>query len=243
MLRGLGLTSVNLVGCVFHSLLVLRTSVLAGQEEYRPVLRDLLDPRTAGLGIQIRTMVVDDSASSSGQLMQPPSVSALLNGSYAEYFHCAHDVTDHWLFNSTDTASDATGSTTKVLWFLLSDSQTVRSAASDRWGVHRARTNSGFYLRTLMLPALLGHVALADSPGLTSAIFHHALVEQFLYSLCQRHILSHFSGFARIPLMLGMRATHAYELSPEEQRPGYLSCLSERQAASLEAVAASYSQV
>jgi hypothetical protein len=65
-------------------------------------------------------------------------------------------------------------------------------------------------------------------------LFQHSLVEQFLYSACQRYILSHTSGFVRMALLLGMRTTSAFVLPLDEEGRANQQCVDDKTASSVD---------
>ena len=239
-MRSWGLSEDTVTGCVYHSLWVLRADGLMGQRGYESVLAHLLDPSNVGVGIQVRTWAdagFTDIKTEDGSehlrerlpTQAPPSVVLSSNGVQG-FFHCAHDVSD-----AVRESSANEGGQVRVnpVWLLVADDDEVRRAAVARWGSPYASGSSPLRLLTLQMPSLLGHSSLAD-PSSQLLFQQHAAVEQFLYSLCEWHIISRWSGFGRLPAAVGMKRRRVFALSllPEERQSS--SCLdAERDAMSI----------
>ena len=153
------------------------------------------------------------------------------------YFHCAADASD-------SLRQDATGENAVVypVWLLMADDERLRSAAVARWGGSAAMpskappatslallsstaagpatnaavpTSPPAALLTFTVPQLLGHSSLGDYQS-QLLYQQHAIAEQTLFSLCAAHVISRYSGFGRLPAVLGMEARRVYGVSHVE---------------------------
>jgi len=222
-LKQWGLTPHTIVGCVYHSFWTVRLSTLISHSGYAVPFATLLHRDTVGVGIQIRTW--DDGAFdvTSDQNGQPHkltnqvvdnSTAAILSKEGLQgYFHCAHDVSD-----AVKERGKQAGKEVKPVWLLMADDVNVRRAAIRKWG--------GEGLVTLQVDELLGHSSLGD-PSLQLLYQQHALVDQYLFSLCQHHVISRYSGFGRLPAVLGMRGRAVYGMDYREEYRRTMVCMSE----------------
>ena len=278
-LKDMGLTSDNIVGCVYHSLWTVRLSTLTSYEGYEAGYSTLLREDVRGVGVQIRTwndqafadlneagtkqqeeqrgrdraeeerLKRDDPAFLAARerkraeearrlartARQAQIKTLTTNGVYG-YFHCAADVSDSM-------RQDAAGEDEPVypVWLLMADDERLRSAAVARWGraaadpskpppatslsllsstASAAATSPASQapppaLITFTVPQLLGHSSLGDYES-QLLYQQHAIVEQTLFSLCTAHVISRYSGFGRLPAVLGMRGRRVYGVSHVE---------------------------
>ena len=233
-MRSWGLTEDLVTGCVYHSLWVLRADGLMGQRGYEGAISHLLEPGNVGVGIQVRSWddgAFDDVSTEDGRRHvrdraprdASPSVVLSRDGTQG-FFHCAHDISD-----AVREQSAARGSSrANPIWLLVADDDQLREAAIAKWGLAAPQAggaSSG--LLTLRMPSLLGHSSLAEESS-RPLFQQHALVEQFLYSLCDWHILSRWSGFGRLPAALALKRRRVFALSPVPEEKQAMSCLDSR---------------
>ena len=219
-LQNLGLTSETIFGCVYHSFLIIRLSVLTSRVEYESVTTTLLHVDNFPLGIQIRTFDADTSAN--GQLQVQANIEALLP--VKEFFRCAQEQSD--AFRGVRNSGQ---SIRRPVWFLMTDNTSISAAAEERWGapsVDYSSANLGVTVQliNLRIPSLLGHAARGD-PSLQFMFTQHAYVEQTLFSFCNKHIITKNSGFGRVPSALGMVASHVIRMPSYEVHRREVSCL------------------
>ena len=226
LMAQLGLTQLNAAGCLYHSLLTLRQHALVSASEYAPVLSQLLDAETTAIGLQIRTALIEKWEDRNGQSLKAAAVDDLLPPLVWSYFRCAQDISD-------GLRSSARGAQ-RMVWLLVTDSQRVRTSALARYGQHQqpqrqqeAQTCPLPHLTTVMIPELLGHAA-SGLASLQLSMWQHSMVEQLLFSLCHRHVISHTSGFGRLPSILNMNTPLVYQMSPELADKPSANCVDER---------------
>jgi hypothetical protein len=195
-LRSLRLTVETAVGCVAHSLFTLRLSVLLHQFTYEPVIRQLIAPSTQSIGIQIRSWhdhVFLHSTNTSND------IATLTQFGTQGFFHCAMDISDTLQIEHP---------THRILWFLVSDDADIRMAAVRRWGTDR--------VLSLVSEDVLGHSNAVDL-DLGYLFMRHALVEQWIFSLCGFAVLSQASGYGRWPALLALRGRSVFMLNNDQQ--------------------------
>ena len=219
-LQNLGLTSETIFGCVYHSFLIIRSSVLTSRVEYESVTTTLLHSDNFPLGIQIRTFDADTSAN--GQLQVQANIEALLP--VKEFFRCAQEQSD--AFRGVRNSRE---SIRRPVWFLMTDNTSISAAAEERWGapsVNYSSANPGVAVQliNLRIPSLLGHAARGD-PSLQFMFTQHAYVEQTLFSFCNKHIITKNSGFGRVPSALGMVASNVIRMPSYEVHRREVPCL------------------
>ena len=162
------------------------------------------------------------------------------NGVYG-YFHCAADVSD-----SLRQDAIASAETVYPVLLLMADDERLRSAAVVRWGQYAAipsapPTSLALLspsataaipqppppgLLTFTVPHLLGHSSLGDYQQ-QLLYQQHAIVEQTLFSLCTSHIISRYSGFGRLPAVLGMHGRRVYGLTHVDGERERSACMDE----------------
>ena len=64
--------------------------------------------------------------------------------------------------------------------------------------------------------------------ALTLQFQQHALVEQLLFALCQHHVISGYSGFGRLPAVLGMRGRPVFGMDYREEVRQRAVCMDEK---------------
>ena len=225
-----GLRVPTIVGCVYHSLWMVRLSTLISHSGYAAPFATLLHRTSVGIGIQIRTwddgafdMQSDQNGKPHHKQTHPmlsdnsSSSTILTHQAVHGYFHCAHDVSD-----SVRERGVAAGREVKPVWLLMADDVHVRRAAVHKWG----SSSSSHVLLTLQIPSLLGHSSLGD-PALQLLYQQHALVEQYLFSLCEHHVISKYSGFGRLPAVLGMRQRPVFGMDYREEVRKTAVCMDE----------------
>ena len=163
-------------------------------------------------------------------------IKTLTAGGVQGYFHCAADVSD-----SVRQIAAADDALVYPVWLLVADDERLRNAAVARWGRSNAEpskapssslsllsstasspaaASSALHVPpsamiTFTVPHLLGHSSLGNYQQ--QLLFQqHALVEQTLFSLCAAHVISRYSGFGRLPAVLGMRNRQVYGVSHVE---------------------------
>lgn len=234
LLSSLGLTPDNAIGCIAHSLWHLRLSSLLYYQHYQTALLPLLSPHTAAIGIQIRSwhdyVFLNQANSTKHDDITVEDESSVVKHTdtitrYGDqgFFHCAQDVTDTLpLLPSTTTT---TTQPKQPVWYLVSDDESMRAAAVARWGQRDTDTGSGGssgsssgrpYLITLLSKQLLGHTNAVDL-DIGFLYLRHAIVEQFLFSLCEFHIVSLASGYGRWPALLALRDRRIFVIANDQQ--------------------------
>ena len=227
MLTALGLTADNAVGCIAHSLWHLRLSSLLYYQHYQTALLPLLSPSTAAIGIQIRSwhdyvFLRQANATKAGQYQKHDDIAVDESSSSAArhsatiarfgdqgFFHCAQDVSD------TLARHPATQQQQPV-WFLVSDDEAMRAAAVARWGQRDGHSGGRPYLISLLSNQLLGHSNSVDL-DIGFLFLRHAIVEQFLFSLCSFHVVSLSSGYGRWPALLALRQRRIFVVANDQQ--------------------------
>ena len=229
LLSSLGLTPDNAIGCIAHSLWQLRLSSLLYYQHYHTALLPLLSPSTAAIGIQIRSwhdyvFLSQANDTKAGKYQKHDDIAVERSTSVAQhsrtltrfgeqgFFHCAQDVTD-------TLALLPSAAPKQPVWFLVSDDEAIRAAAVARWGQHDGTGSGGGgrpYLLTLLSNQLLGHTNSIDL-DLGFLFLRHAIVEQFLFSLCQFHIVSLASGYGRWPALLALRGHRIFVIANDQQ--------------------------
>ena len=233
LLSSLGLTPDNAVGCIAHSLWHLRLSSLLYYQHYQTALLPLLSPDTAAIGIQIRSwhdyvFLSQANETKAGKSVKRDDIAVEAESSVERhsdtitrfgdqgFFHCAQDVTDT-LALPPSAASSAPIYPKQPVWYLVSDDEAMRAAAVVRWGQREGGSSGGRpYLLTLLSKQLLGHTNAVDL-DLGFLFLRHALVEQFLFSLCDFHIVSLSSGYGRWPALLALRKRRIFVIANDQQ--------------------------
>ena len=247
LLQSLGLTPDNVVGCIAHSLWHVRLSSLLYYQHYQSALLPLLSPSTAAIGIQIRSwhdyvFLSQANQTKAGTYTAHDDIAVEGVGSAAArhsgviarfgdqgFFHCAQDITDTLALNHSS-ADSASAQLKQPVWYLVSDDESMRAAAIARWGLHDGASPSGRpYVLTLLSAQLLGHSNSVDL-DLGFLFLRHAVVEQFLFSLCAHHVVSLASGYGRWPALLALRHRRVYVVANDQQnvtRKAASTCMDE----------------
>ena len=234
-LQALGLTPDNVIGCVAHSLWTVRLSSLIAYPAYQPALATLLSTSTTAIAIQIRSwhdyVFLNQAKAKKAGAYQLHSlipidrmkedrkrqVAVLQEFGTQGFFHCAQDWSDS-LRLTLPTPS-------KIVWYLVSDDEELRAAAISRWG----GGGGGVQLISLLSASMLGHSNAVDVEA-GYLFLRHAVVEQWLFSLCEWAVVSQTSGYGRWPALLGLREHRVFMLNNDQQnvtRKAAMTCMDE----------------
>jgi hypothetical protein len=203
-LRHMGLSPVNIFGCLFDYLYRPTPATIS---LVQPLLPQLLDPTTFKVGLQIRTG--DEHLGGGKQAKQFEDA--------FEWFHCAKVVEQHWKPPGQ-----------KSVWFLLTDSPDIRHGTVKYLG------GQAVTMRDALLAHTLHNIPSGANASAASSILGFAAAETWLISLMDAHVISQLSGFGRMGAMMsgswghvvqlpaGMWSLHGYEanLTYIARRPG-----------------------
>ena len=185
----------NLFGCLYHSLVVPRLSMLievcsAVNESMQYFLQSLMFSQHPTIGIQIRA---GDSYMNENKPYLFNSSNILAN--FSAYFDCAQNLTN--------------GHTASLV-YLMSDSVNLRLAALARWPFPGNDTKQ---IQVIASSDPAKHIKYTSNPLVA---FRTAVFETFLFSLCDTHIITTDSGFGRFVAFASLRRRPFYSFNPWE---------------------------
>ena len=193
--EALQMTEENLFGCLYHSLIIPRLSMLVDEcsvvnSSAQYILQKLMFPKLHTIGIQIR---VGDSYMT--------TVKERLFGyeqsieKHAGFFDCAK------------TLLDKRGST---VIYLISDSLDLRLAAFQKWPYPG---NDSRQLQIITSSNPVKHISYSSN---SLGALQLGMFETFLFSLCDVHIITASSGFGRFSAFNSLQHRPIYSFSSED---------------------------
>jgi hypothetical protein len=184
-LAAIGITARNAFAEAFHFLLCPRA---AGLRRFRTELATFRDSATITIGIHVRTGVHYDKAFEPGA----PTVSM---SSFMHFFACAQQVEDALLKAVVPKSGAAPP---RALWFLISDSLSLREDAALRLRNKLVPRSGGIDVRHTRTSTMTTPVAMNSTCG----SFLDAALEHWLFGLADAHVVTHWSGFGRTAAIL-----------------------------------------
>jgi hypothetical protein len=187
----------NLFGCLYHSLIVPRLSTLVEicsmvNENTQYLLQSLMFPKYPMIGIQIR---VGDSYMNEERpyLSNSSNLLEKFNG----FFDCAQNLSN---------------GRTAPLVYLISDSVDLRLDALTRWPFP---SNDNRQIQVIASSKPAKHIKYTSN---TQLAFRMAVLETFLFSLCDTHIITTDSGFGRFATFAGLQRRPFYSFNQWEHQ-------------------------
>ncbi|CAF0860494.1 unnamed protein product [Rotaria sp. Silwood1] len=215
----LEMNSENIFGCLYHSLFTYRLSSLIKSiplissnnqlgHSSQQILQILLSPRFFSIGIQIRAG--DQTLTRANSVFDEEIIKRFEN-----YFICSQQIinTNKKLFRDTNQIP---------IIFLLSDSVQIRQAALKRWkfslecfqSVENQCQSNNNDSKILSHSDPVFHIAMTSNQKLA---FQLGIFDQFLFSLCEQHIITLKSGFGRIPAFASLKLRNIYSLESKQE--------------------------
>jgi hypothetical protein len=181
-LHNWGLRPETAFGCVLNYIVKLQPDIM---QHYSAAFRQLSDPSVLKIGMQIRTG--DDTLATQG-------IQHI--GQYHAFFSCAEEVE----------ASRIAAYPGGVLWFLITDSQTLREHAQELYGAKLLFLND----------SKLGHIGHRDRKSRCGVsridALRSAAAENWLFALADVHIISKQSGFGRTAAFRSLKSGSIYTI-------------------------------
>lgn len=217
----LTITSSNIYGCLYHSLLIPRLSTLVHfasptnvsspneihDYHFQNILQILFSPRYYPVGVQIRIgdHVMIDSSSTSLPIAHWINGSFLSN--FGVFFACANKLIRKYYNNRNGEVP---------IVFLISDSYIVRRQAISTWPFDENYSKKSFDKKFMMITSSkpAGHITYTQNSLL---VFQQAVLESFFFSTCEEYIITTNSGFGRFAAFAGMKNRDIYSLEVGEQ--------------------------
>ena len=237
--KDLRMRAENMFGCLYHSLLIYRLSILMqitstdindnDQLGYTPqqLLQVILSPNFYPIGVQIR---IGDFAMGANKIMNLLKFfqnKKRMFESARSFLTCANNLIDRNETFLTDLKQIP-------IIFLLSDVVNIRREALLRWKLPESCLQSPkneCRNTTDTLPVVANsnavlHIAYTSQRllGLRLAMF-----DIFLLSFCEQHVITHESGFGRLGVFVSLKQRNIYSLSFQ----GNVSCLNKNASTSL----------
>lgn len=186
----------NLFGCLYHSLIIPKLSTLidvcsAVNDSTQYMLKALMLPEYPTVGIQIR---IGDSHMEIKDHYSPDGHQLLVK--HMSFFECAQNLSNGRV---------------PPLVYLISDSRDLRWAALSNWP-HPANDSIRIQVIANTRPAM--HITYA-SHKLSALRF--AILETFLFSLCDTHIITTDSGFGRFSAFSSLNDEPLYSFNAEDK--------------------------
>ncbi|CAF4903221.1 unnamed protein product [Rotaria sp. Silwood1] len=215
----LEMNSDNIFGCLYHSLFTYRLSQLIKRvpltssnnqlgHSSQQILQTILSPKFFPIGIQIRAG--DQEFIGSGFDVDE---SRTLN-KFQTYFICSQQIinTNKTVFHKTNQIP---------ISFLLSDGRHIRQAALKRWKFpfecfqslgNKCQLNSS-NLNILANSDPVFHTSFTANGILA---FQLGMFDNFLFSLCEQHIITKHSGFGRLAAFASLKLRDIYSFQPDQ---------------------------
>ncbi|CAF4872758.1 unnamed protein product [Rotaria sp. Silwood1] len=191
----------NIFGCLYHMLLIprLSTFIEASSVEsrtdavlFQKSLETLLSPKLPTVGIQIRIGDLFMKEDSSVDTNDPSLIER-----FGGFFTCVEDLS---------------ASNPETIVFLMADSLRIRKIALNRW--YSGSVNHT-HIQLLTSTTQVKHITYSKDIYIG---FRDGLLDMFLYSLCDQHILTRDSGFGRVPAFASMKNRLLFSLT-EKAKP------------------------
>eukprot|EP00906_Rhabdomonas_costata_P020408 RCo029699 len=195
-LRSLGLRAESMARCAF---MFLFTPNAGTRRIALPFLSAVTDPTALRIGIQLRT--------GDNVFIHRDDHRVMV---YAHFFDCAAQIEQ----------DRRKPEHTKVIWYLASDSLSVRREAKNKYG-EKLITNT--HSPTVHTECVTHNASTCDRSVVRKA-FQTAVAELYLLSRTQYHVLTHIGGFGQLAAWLSGEISHphAYVLGhqpPPDPRP------------------------
>ena len=225
LMADLRMSPETMFGCLFHSLLVHRLAALIERtsrtantaslkstfgHSAQQILQLLLSPMFFPIGIQVRTgdARMQYNASDGASM---GATDAAFTAAFEKYFLCAQDV-------ATEHQESLNRDGQMPISFLLTDTSSLRRGSLRRWqlpsyclhGRSKECYNSSHPLFVLANSDPVFHIARTSQPTLA---FQVAMFDIFLFSLCERHIISTHSGFGRVAVFASLKQHNIHSLT------------------------------
>jgi len=123
---------------------------------------------------------------------------------YSAYFSCAEQIETF----ATAAAALRNEKYSHVLWYLASDSKSLRAAAVSRYGVQKVVTS----LNTTVEHTAKEHCK-AENCAVSSGGFHLAAAEWWLMGYADYHVITQYSGYGRSAAMRSLRKDTTYTVN------------------------------
>ncbi|CAF1523288.1 unnamed protein product [Rotaria sp. Silwood1] len=205
----------NIFGCLYHSLFTYHLSELMKRisltstniqlgHSFQQILQTLLSSKFFPIGIQIRAgdraMKRLDSVLSEEKILKK----------FQNYFTCSQQIINinKKLFRKKNQIP---------IIFLVSDDYQIRQAVLKHWKFslecfqsyeNQCQTNNSD-LNILTNSIQVFHISIADNRKLA---FQLGIFDSFLFSLCEQHIISTYSGFGRVSAFASLKLRNIYSL-------------------------------
>ena len=238
------MSELNLFGCLYHVAFVpFLHALLDSHDDIAALYSSALRDDWYSVTVQVR---VGDGAFAQRFSKSDDNVTETL-AAHNGFFTCAQQIAHTMIAQSN--AQSKSG----AYIFLATDDPRLRFSALKRWAPSKVRRqigNAHVHLDSPLLPAespLLSvhdgalstlvlastlearHVWLQGASDADDALHSHrmALIDQYLMSLTDAHVLTHESGYGRISLFaaLQLRATAFVSIADERARSGSVRCL------------------